>query len=146
VNRGQADPWDDDPYRPNPQDASADPDTTGREELARISDFLERLALAQPGDEEPPPDCVQLLTIHVAKGLEWPVVFVTGLEDGLFPSLRDREDGDVESGIEEERRLMYVAITRARERLYLTHARTRRVWGEIRPCDPSRFLDELPRR
>ena len=83
------------------------------------------------------------MTIHVAKGLEWPVVFVTGLEDGLLPSLRDREDGDALSAVEEERRLMYVAITRAREQLYLTHSRTRRVWGEVRSCDPSRFLLEL---
>ena len=146
---GQADPWDDDPYRPqlaSGDPADGDPDVPGEAELARVGGFLERLALAQPGDGEPPVDAVQLLTIHVAKGLEWPVVFVTGLEDGLFPSLRDREDGDTAAAIEEERRLLYVAITRARERLFLTHARTRRVWGEIRPCDPSRFLDELPRR
>jgi DNA helicase-2/ATP-dependent DNA helicase PcrA len=140
------DPWDEDPYRPG--DLAVDPgsDSEGDTRVARLAGFLERLALAQPGDEEPPADAVQLLTIHVAKGLEWPVVFVTGLEDGLFPSLREREDGDVEGAIEEERRLLYVAITRARERLFLTHARTRRVWGEIRPCDPSRFLDELPSR
>ena len=84
------------------------------------------------------------MTIHIAKGLEWPVVFITGLEDGLFPSLREREGASEDAALEEERRLAYVAITRARERLVLTHARTRRVWGEIRLQAPSRFLDDLP--
>jgi len=138
------DPWELDPYRPMPAIGEATDSDPG---ILAVGEFLESLALAQPGDQERDAgDAVQLLTIHVAKGLEWPVVFVTGLEDGLFPSLRDREDGDAESALEEERRLLYVAITRARERLYLTHARTRRVYGEVKPCDPSRFLGELPRR
>src|SRR5262249_60826443 len=87
---------------------------------------------------------VVLMTIHIAKGLEWPVVFITGMEDGLFPSLREREGTSEDAALEEERRLAYVAITRARERLVMSHARTRRVWGEIRIQDPSRFLDDLP--
>ncbi len=113
-----------------------------------VDDFLERIALSSAGDQTAAEQVV-LMTIHIAKGLEWPVVFLTGLEDGLFPSLRasdarspDRVSED--AALEEERRLAYVAITRARERLVLTHARTRRVWGEFRPQLPSRFLDDLP--
>jgi DNA helicase-2/ATP-dependent DNA helicase PcrA len=108
-----------------------------------IEDFLERIALSSPGDQSAHEQVV-LMTIHIAKGLEWPVVFLTGLEDGLFPSLREREGTSEDAALEEERRLAYVAITRARERLVLSQARTRRVWGEIRIQDPSRFLDDLP--
>jgi DNA helicase-2/ATP-dependent DNA helicase PcrA len=108
-----------------------------------IDAFLERIALASPGDQTASEQVV-LMTIHIAKGLEWPVVFITGLEDGLFPSLREREGTGEDAALEEERRLAYVAITRARERLVLSQARTRRVWGEIRIQDPSRFLDDLP--
>jgi len=108
-----------------------------------IEDFLERIALSSPGDQSASEQVV-LMTIHIAKGLEWPVVFITGLEDGLFPSLREREGTSEDAALEEERRLAYVAITRARERLVLSQARTRRVWGEIRLQDPSRFLDDLP--
>lgn len=137
------------------------PDGTGREEVDlevpnRLVAFLERASLVQPDDAEiggrswrsRPGDlvnAVSLMTVHVAKGLEWPIVIVTGLEDGLFPSLRDREGADDDyDALGEERRLMYVAITRARERLILCHARSRRVWGEILARDPSRFLDDLP--
>ncbi|HTR51369.1 MAG TPA: UvrD-helicase domain-containing protein [Kofleriaceae bacterium] len=109
-----------------------------------IDAFLERIALAAPSDDSAGKDSVALMTIHIAKGLEWPVVFITGLEDGLFPSLREREGQSEDAQLEEERRLAYVAITRAREQLVLTHARTRRVWGEIRLQGPSRFLDDLP--
>jgi len=111
-----------------------------------IEGFLERIALAAPSDETAPAsgESVVLMTIHIAKGLEWPVVFITGLEDGLFPSLREREGTSEDAQLEEERRLAYVAITRARQRLFLSHARTRRVWGEIRMQDPSRFLFDLP--
>jgi DNA helicase-2/ATP-dependent DNA helicase PcrA len=108
-----------------------------------IEDFLERIALSSAGDQTASEQVV-LMTIHIAKGLEWPVVFITGLEDGLFPSLREREGTSEDAALEEERRLAYVAITRARERLVLSHARTRRVWGETRIQDPSRFLDDLP--
>src|SRR6185295_11813929 len=94
-----------------------------------LDGFLERIALAAPSDTSAPAgEAVVLMTIHIAKGLEWPVVFMTGLEDGLFPSLREREGQNVDAQLEEERRLAYVAITRARERLVLTNARTRRVW------------------
>jgi DNA helicase-2/ATP-dependent DNA helicase PcrA len=109
-----------------------------------IADFLERIALSSAGDQTASEQVV-LMTIHIAKGLEWPVVFLTGLEDGLFPSMREREGASEDAALEEERRLAYVAITRARERLVLTHARTRRVWGEFRPQKPSRFLDDIPR-
>jgi len=117
------------------------------EELDRgpptIEDFLERIALSSPGDQTATEQVV-LMTIHVAKGLEWPAVFITGMEDGLFPSLREREGTSEDAALEEERRLAYVAITRAREQLVMSHARTRRVWGEIRMQQPSRFLDDLP--
>lgn len=108
-----------------------------------IEDFLERIALSSPADQAASQQVV-LMTIHIAKGLEWPTVFITGMEDGLFPSLREREGTSEDAALEEERRLAYVAITRARERLVMSHARTRRVWGEIRIQDPSRFLDDLP--
>jgi DNA helicase II / ATP-dependent DNA helicase PcrA len=108
-----------------------------------VDDFLERIALSSAGDQTASEQVV-LMTIHIAKGLEWPVVFLTGLEDGLFPSLREREGASEDAALEEERRLAYVAITRARERLVVSHARTRRVWGEFRPQSPSRFLDDLP--
>ena len=108
-----------------------------------IEDFLERIALSSPGDQTASEQVV-LMTIHIAKGLEWPIVFLTGLEDGLFPSLREREGTSEDAALEEERRLAYVAITRARERLVLSRARIRRVWGEMRMQDPSRFLDDLP--
>ncbi|HEX4492617.1 MAG TPA: UvrD-helicase domain-containing protein [Acidimicrobiia bacterium] len=111
---------------------------------ATIDAFLERIALSSAGDQSPDRDQVVLMTIHIAKGLEWPVVFITGLEDGLFPSLRERDGQSEDAALEEERRLAYVALTRARQRLVLTHARTRRVWGEIRVQGPSRFLADLP--
>ena len=108
-----------------------------------IEAFLERIALSSAGDQTASEQVV-LMTIHIAKGLEWPVVFITGLEDGLFPSLRERDGTSEDAALEEERRLAYVAITRARERLVMSQARTRRVWGEIRIQQPSRFLDDLP--
>jgi len=114
------------------------------DEAQSIDGFLERIALTAPADESSQSEAVVLMTIHIAKGLEWPVVFITGLEDGLFPSLREREGVNEDAALEEERRLAYVAITRARQRLVLSHARTRRVWGEIRMQGPSRFLDDLP--
>jgi DNA helicase-2/ATP-dependent DNA helicase PcrA len=114
------------------------------EQPQSVDAFLERIALAAPSDQEASAEAVVLMTIHIAKGLEWPVVFLTGMEDGLFPSLRERDGVSEDAALEEERRLAYVAITRARERLVLSHARTRRVWGEIRLQGPSRFLDDIP--
>ncbi|HEY0254821.1 MAG TPA: 3'-5' exonuclease, partial [Kofleriaceae bacterium] len=113
-------------------------------EAQSIDAFLERIALSAPSDNAGSNESVVLMTIHIAKGLEWPVVLITGMEDGLFPSLREREGVSEDAQLEEERRLAYVAITRARKQLLLTHARTRRVWGEIRMQGPSRFLDDLP--
>jgi DNA helicase-2/ATP-dependent DNA helicase PcrA len=81
------------------------------------------------------------MTLHAAKGLEFPVVFMTGMEEGLFPLSR-ASNGDEE--LEEERRLCYVGMTRAREKLYLTHARRRRVYGDYQFNPPSRFLGEIP--
>jgi len=95
-----------------------------------LTAYLERVSLVSPADEKP--KGVTLMTVHAAKGLEFPIVFVTGLEDGVFPSLRN---GDDEEALEEERRLAYVAITRARERLFLTNARVRRLFGQ----DPRPF-------
>jgi len=86
-------------------------------------------------------DALQLMTVHAAKGLEFHAVFITGLEEGLFPH---EQSANEENGLEEERRLMYVAITRARRRLYLSHAQSRMLHGQIRYSLPSRFLDELP--
>jgi DNA helicase-2/ATP-dependent DNA helicase PcrA len=86
-------------------------------------------------------DALQLMTVHAAKGLEFHAVFITGLEESLFPH---EQSANEENGLEEERRLMYVAITRARRRLYLSHAQSRMLHGQIRYGLPSRFLDELP--
>jgi DNA helicase-2/ATP-dependent DNA helicase PcrA len=86
-------------------------------------------------------DAVQLMTVHASKGLEFDAVFITGLEEGLFPHENALSS---EGGLEEERRLMYVAITRARARLYLSHAQTRMLHGQTRYHVRSRFLDELP--
>jgi len=85
---------------------------------------------------------LQLMTVHSAKGLEFHTVFVTGLEEGLFPHENSMSEFD---GVEEERRLMYVAITRARRRLYLTHSQSRMLHGQVRYNIPSRFIDEIPR-
>jgi DNA helicase-2/ATP-dependent DNA helicase PcrA len=86
-------------------------------------------------------DAVQLMTVHAAKGLEFDAVFITGLEEGLFPHENAMNDHE---GLEEERRLMYVAITRARKRLYLSFSQTRMLHGQTRYNIRSRFLDELP--
>jgi DNA helicase-2/ATP-dependent DNA helicase PcrA len=86
-------------------------------------------------------DCVQLMTLHAAKGLEFPIVFIVGLEEGLFPSERSAFDADK---LPEERRLCYVGLTRAMQHLYLTHAESRRIFGHTSYRDPSRFLAELP--
>jgi len=87
-------------------------------------------------------DAVQLMSVHAAKGLEFDVVFLTGLEQGLFPHENAIAEG--RDGLEEERRLMYVAVTRARQRLYLSCAQTRLLHGQTRYCVPSGFLEEIP--
>ena len=110
-----------------------------------LASFLERVALVADSDQVPSEDqrCgeVTLMTVHTAKGLEFPTVFVTGMEDGTFPHQRSLCDP---GELEEERRLAYVAITRARERLYLTRAAVRSAWGTPQEMAPSRFLDDIP--
>ncbi|MCI0337602.1 MAG: UvrD-helicase domain-containing protein [Acidobacteria bacterium] len=106
-----------------------------------LRDFLDHAALVSDTDEYKADAQVTLLTMHSAKGLEFPVVFIVGLEENLFPHSRVREDQDE---LEEERRLCYVAVTRAEKYLYLTHAMKRRVYGDELPSEPSRFLMEFP--
>ena len=110
------------------------------EGLADLINHLALLDILERQDEETAADRVSLMTLHAAKGLEFPVVFLVGMEEELLPHRTSIE----EETIEEERRLAYVGITRARRRLYLTHARRRRRGGEWVECEPSRFLDELP--
>ena len=111
------------------------------------ADFLEKVALVADADQIPDADgsggVVTLMTLHTAKGLEFPVVFVVGLEDGTFPHMRSIESGDVKD-LEEERRLAYVGLTRARERLYLTRAAERSSWGAPQFLPASRFVEEIP--
>jgi DNA helicase-2/ATP-dependent DNA helicase PcrA len=110
--------------------------------LARIQAFLEAISLVTDLDDEAEDNsAVTLMTLHTAKGLEYPVVFLTGLEDGVFPHVRSLGDPDE---LEEERRLCYVGITRARERLYLCHAWSRMLFGRTDFYPPSRFLSEIP--
>jgi len=104
--------------------------------------FLERIALVSDVDGyDPDKGAISLMTVHTAKGLEFPVVFITGLEERIFPHARSVDD---DSAVEEERRLCYVAVTRARTRLYLSRVRRRRLSGQELPGVPSRFLRDLP--
>ena len=108
----------------------------------QLAEFLSFAVLESgAGQAENYQDAVQLMTLHSAKGLEFSLLFLCGLEDGLFPHQRSLNDP---VGLEEERRLCYVGITRAREELYLTHAEQRRLHGEQRFSIPSRFLREIP--
>ncbi|MCW2613587.1 MAG: ATP-dependent helicase PcrA, partial [Frankiales bacterium] len=117
-----------------------------------VAEFMEQVSLVADADQIPTEPTnsdgsgggdgvVTLMTLHAAKGLEYPVVFLTGLEDGVFPHLRTLGD---EKELQEERRLAYVGITRARERLYLSRAHLRSAWGQTSYNPPSRFLDEVP--
>ncbi len=107
-----------------------------------VDEFLEQVSLVSDADAVDDEDAaVILMTLHAAKGLEFPVVFVLGLEDGIFPHMRALTDPDE---LEEERRLCYVGITRAEERLYLTNAWSRMLFGQSQYNPPSRFLDEIP--
>ncbi len=119
-----------------------DPEAVVEEGQSVMEAFLAHAAL-EAGEHQAGAgtDALQLMTVHAAKGLEFRSVFITGLEEGLFPHEQSFSDSD---GLEEERRLMYVAITRARRRLYLTHAQSRMLHGQIRYGLPSRFLSELP--
>jgi DNA helicase-2/ATP-dependent DNA helicase PcrA len=107
-----------------------------------VEQFLQSTALTSPeGVTDGDVEGVTLMTVHTAKGLEWPVVLLAGMEDGLFPLSRALDTAD---GLEEERRLAYVALTRAQDRVYVTWARARRRGGQLMPGAPSRFLDALP--
>jgi DNA helicase-2/ATP-dependent DNA helicase PcrA len=114
-------------------------------ENAMLAEFLERVALVADADQIPDADddhgVVTLMTLHTAKGLEFPVVFLTGLEDGVFPHMRSMGDA---KELEEERRLAYVGLTRARQRLYVSRAVVRTAWGTPQHNPPSRFCDEIP--
>ena len=118
------------------------PDADTGETLSPLAAFLTHAAL-ESGDNQAQAgqDAVQLMTVHSSKGLEFDCVFITGMEEGLFPHENAMSDRD---GLEEERRLMYVAITRARQRLYLSHSQTRMLHGQTRYHLKSRFFDELP--
>ncbi|CAM3495489.1 UvrD-helicase domain-containing protein [Polaromonas hydrogenivorans] len=126
--------------KPSPEQLA--PDLETGETLSPLVAFLTHAAL-ESGDNQAQAgqDAVQLMTVHSSKGLEFDCVFITGLEDGIFPHENALNDA---GGIEEERRLMYVAITRARKRLYLSHSQTRMLHGQTRYNLKSRFFDELP--
>jgi DNA helicase-2/ATP-dependent DNA helicase PcrA len=123
-------------------DAPVAPDAETGEIVSPLAAFLTHASL-EAGDNQAQAgqDAIQLMTIHAAKGLEFDSVFITGLEEGLFPHENSLQSGD---GLEEERRLMYVAITRARQRLYLSFSQTRMLHGQTRYNVKSRFVDELP--
>jgi DNA helicase-2/ATP-dependent DNA helicase PcrA len=113
-----------------------------REPDAGLEEFLEQVSLVGEQDEyEEEDSTVTLMTLHIAKGLEFPVVFVVGMEDGIFPHFRSMTDT---AELEEERRLAYVGVTRAQQRLYLTHAWSRTLFGQTQYNPPSRFLQEIP--
>ena len=114
-----------------------------RETDPSLGGFVDRLSLLSEADEAEGAREAQvwLMTMHAAKGLEFPTVIVAGMEEGLFPHSRASEDEDE---VEEERRLCYVCLTRARERLVLTSAARRRIFGEYQSTEPSRFLEEIP--
>ncbi|MDE0507292.1 MAG: ATP-binding domain-containing protein, partial [Gammaproteobacteria bacterium] len=113
------------------------------EETNLLSAFLDQAALdagdAQAGEDS---DAVQLMTLHSAKGLEFPMVFLAGMEEGLFPHRMSLEDPN---GLEEERRLCYVGITRAKKKLFVTYAESRRLYGNVSLSMASRFISEIPR-
>ena len=116
-----------------------------RTPAADLAGFVDQMSLRSEADEEAGTAGARiwLMTLHAAKGLEFPVVIITGLEEGLFPHARAADD---DAALEEERRLCYVGITRAQSRLILTSAARRRTYGEYRDTEPSRFLDEIPDR
>lgn len=107
-----------------------------------LGEFLQQVALVSDLDSmDEETNNITMMTLHAAKGLEFPVVFIAGMDEGIFPSQRTLQ---VPSEIEEERRLMYVGITRAEEKLYLVSAKRRQTWGEYRYYNPSRFIEEIP--
>ena len=107
-----------------------------------LEKFLEEITLLSDGDEvETGKNLVNLMTLHCAKGLEFPVVFIVGCEEGIFPHSKSFLDP---SRMEEERRLCYVGVTRAKEKIYLSFAKQRRLWGQVMVSPPSRFLADIP--
>ncbi|HMM80140.1 MAG TPA: 3'-5' exonuclease [Pyrinomonadaceae bacterium] len=112
-----------------------------KSETDGLREFIDHAALTSDTDKYDSTASVTMMTVHMAKGLEFPVVFLVGLEDGIFPHSRSTND---QKELEEERRLAYVAITRAEKMLYLTHAMRRRVYGEEIAAEPSQFLNEMP--
>jgi DNA helicase II / ATP-dependent DNA helicase PcrA len=110
-------------------------------DFSNVTEFLEYVSLVEARDDKNLTDAITVMTVHGAKGLEFDLVFVPGLEDGLFPSGKSIEE---RNGLEEERRLMYVAITRAKKHLTLSYAKNRYVFGNVQTQMPSRFLKELP--
>jgi DNA helicase-2/ATP-dependent DNA helicase PcrA len=115
---------------------------TENEEENTLENFLSHVALLTDSDKsEESDDQVTLMTLHSAKGLEFPIVFLAGLEEGIFPHVRTLMD---EREVEEERRLCYVGITRAERKLYISNARQRMIYGNTVSYSPSRFLDEIP--
>ncbi|MBX3039460.1 MAG: UvrD-helicase domain-containing protein [Bdellovibrionaceae bacterium] len=120
--------------------------TKERGEEAGLQGFLEEMALVSDQDSiDEQVNSVTLMTLHISKGLEYPVVFIVGVEENLFPSSRGGFDAESEDDLEEERRLAYVGMTRARQKLFLTHAKVRRVWGQEQSNSPSRFIKEIPK-
>lgn len=112
-----------------------------KQEENGLRDFIDHSALVSDTDKFDRNAAVTMMTVHAAKGLEFPVVFLVGLEDGIFPHSRSLNDA---MELEEERRLAYVAITRAEKILYVTHSMRRRVYGEEMAAEPSQFLNEMP--
>lgn len=122
--------------------ACANQNYVNSEEMTALTAFLSQAALeAGEYQAEEHSDAVQLMTLHTAKGLEFPLVFICGLEEGMFPS---QQSGDDPTRLEEERRLCYVGMTRAMQKLYLCHAESRRLYGQEQYNKPSRFLREIP--
>lgn len=117
--------------------------TRAMEDYETLGDFLEHVSLVMDNEANANDEAVTIMTIHAAKGLEFHHVFCAGWEDGVFPSQRALDEGGLAS-LEEERRLAYVAITRAREKCTITHAANRRIYGQWTSSIPSRFIDELP--
>ncbi|MGH6981098.1 MAG: 3'-5' exonuclease, partial [Stellaceae bacterium] len=116
---------------------------TAMAEFENLDGFLEHVALVMENAERGTGEMISLMTLHGAKGLEFDIVFLPGWEEGLFPSQRSMDENGL-SGLEEERRLAYVGLTRARKRAFISYAANRRIHGQWQSAMPSRFVDELP--
>ena len=115
----------------------------GMEQFGSLAEFLEHVALVMESQDNSSGEFISIMTLHGAKGLEFNAVFLPGWEEGLFPSQRSIDENGIK-GLEEERRLAYVGITRARKRAYISYAANRRMYGNWINAIPSRFVDELP--